>query len=40
VKTIDIHAHWFPPEWVRLMEREAERDGILGRNAARLLGLG
>jgi aminocarboxymuconate-semialdehyde decarboxylase len=27
VKTIDIHAHWFPPEWVRLMEREAERFG-------------
>ncbi|MFO1361376.1 MAG: amidohydrolase family protein [Burkholderiales bacterium] len=27
MKTIDIHAHWFPPEWVRLMERDAGRFG-------------
>jgi aminocarboxymuconate-semialdehyde decarboxylase len=27
VKTIDIHAHWFPPEWVRLMEQDAGRFG-------------
>ena len=27
MKTIDIHAHWFPVEWVRLMEQDAERFG-------------
>jgi len=27
LKTIDIHAHWFPVEWVRLMEQDAERFG-------------
>ena len=25
--TIDIHAHWFPAEWVRLMEQDAGRFG-------------
>jgi len=27
LKTIDIHAHWFPAEWVRLMEQDAGRFG-------------
>jgi aminocarboxymuconate-semialdehyde decarboxylase len=27
MKTIDIHAHWFPAEWVRLMEQDAGRFG-------------
>jgi aminocarboxymuconate-semialdehyde decarboxylase len=25
--TIDIHAHWYPAEWLRLMEQDAERSG-------------
>lgn len=25
--TIDIHAHWYPVEWLRLMEQDAERFG-------------
>lgn len=34
MKTIDIHAHWFPPEWVRLMEQDAGRFGAkLARTA-------
>jgi aminocarboxymuconate-semialdehyde decarboxylase len=27
MKTIDIHAHWYPAEWLRLMEQDAERHG-------------
>jgi len=27
MKTIDIHAHWYPVEWLRLMEQDAERFG-------------
>jgi aminocarboxymuconate-semialdehyde decarboxylase len=27
MKTIDIHAHWYPTEWLRLMEQDAERFG-------------
>jgi aminocarboxymuconate-semialdehyde decarboxylase len=27
VRTIDIHAHWYPAEWVRLMEKDGERHG-------------
>jgi aminocarboxymuconate-semialdehyde decarboxylase len=26
-RTIDIHAHWYPAEWLRLMEKDAERHG-------------
>jgi len=25
--TIDIHAHWYPAEWLRLMEQDSERCG-------------
>lgn len=32
---IDTHTHFFPGEWVRLLEREL----ILGKTAARLLKL-
>jgi aminocarboxymuconate-semialdehyde decarboxylase len=27
MNTIDIHAHWYPTEWLRLMEQDAERFG-------------
>ena len=31
--TIDTHAHWFPQEWVTLIEKEGERNSAkLGRN--------
>lgn len=31
---IDIHAHWYPPQWVDLLEREGPRIGAeIGRNA-------
>jgi aminocarboxymuconate-semialdehyde decarboxylase len=30
----DIHAHWFAPEWLALLEREADANGAkMGRNA-------
>jgi len=30
---IDVHAHWFPPEWIELLEREGVPNGaIMGRN--------
>lgn len=30
---LDAHAHWFPPEWMELLEREGPRHGVvLGRN--------
>jgi aminocarboxymuconate-semialdehyde decarboxylase len=25
--TIDIHAHWYPPEWLRLIERDGPKEG-------------
>src|SRR5215467_1789421 len=34
VRVIDVHAHWYPPEWVALIEREGEANGArIGRNA-------
>lgn len=34
MKTTDVHAHWFAPEWVGLLEREAAANGAkMGRNA-------
>ena len=34
VRVIDIHAHWYPPEWVALLEREGDANGAkMGRNA-------
>ena len=33
VKVIDVHAHWYPPEWVALLEREGDANGAkMGRN--------
>jgi aminocarboxymuconate-semialdehyde decarboxylase len=33
VKVIDVHAHWYPPEWVALLEREGDANGAkIGRN--------
>jgi aminocarboxymuconate-semialdehyde decarboxylase len=33
VATVDTHAHWFPDEWVKLIEKEGARNGAkLGRN--------
>ena len=30
---IDIHAHWFPPEWVQLLEKEGPANGMtIGQN--------
>jgi aminocarboxymuconate-semialdehyde decarboxylase len=32
-RIIDVHAHWYPPEWIALMEREGEANGAkIGRN--------
>jgi hypothetical protein len=34
VRVIDIHAHWYPPEWVALMERAGDANGAkMGHNA-------
>ena len=34
MKITDIHAHWFAPQWVALLEREADANGAtMGRNA-------
>jgi aminocarboxymuconate-semialdehyde decarboxylase len=27
MKTVDIHAHWYPIEWIRLFEKDAAKDG-------------
>ncbi len=27
VRSIDIHAHWFPAEWIRLMQSDGAREG-------------
>src|SRR5438270_10961795 len=27
MKTIDIHAHWYPAEWIRLFEKDGPREG-------------
>ena len=30
---VDAHAHWFPPEWMDLLEREGPKHGVvLGQN--------
>ncbi len=32
-RTIDVHAHWYPKAWVRLLERDGPADGAqIGRN--------
>src|SRR5438067_256950 len=36
MKTIDIHAHWYPEEWVRLFERDGPKEGAaLERDGAK-----
>ena len=33
MRVIDVHAHWYPPEWVALLEREGDANGAkMGRN--------
>jgi len=33
MSAVDVHAHWFAPEWVDLLEREADANGArMGRN--------
>lgn len=33
MRAIDVHAHWFPPEWVSLLEQEGAANGAtMGRN--------
>ena len=27
MRTVDIHAHWYPAEWLRLFERDGAREG-------------
>ena len=34
MSAIDVHAHWFPPEWIALLEAEGNANGAkMGRNA-------
>src|SRR5262245_21357383 len=34
-RVIDAHTHWYPPEWVELVQKEGEAAGArLGRNAS------
>ncbi len=34
MRITDVHAHWFAPEWVGLLEREAAAHGAtMGSNA-------
>src|SRR5258706_12489655 len=27
MRTIDIHAHWYPQEWLKLVEKEGPKEG-------------
>ena len=27
MRTVDIHAHWYPPEWIRVFEKDGAREG-------------
>ena len=41
VKVIDIHAHWYPPEWIDLLVKEGEANGAkIGRNARDFITVG
>ena len=31
---VDTHAHWFPPEWIDLMEAEGNRNGAVVKRTA------
>jgi len=36
MKTIDIHAHWYPEEWIRLFEKDGPKEGAaLGREGGK-----
>ena len=38
VRSVDIHAHWYPIEWLKMFEREAPSEGgKLERDANRFL---
>ncbi|MSQ51886.1 MAG: amidohydrolase [Betaproteobacteria bacterium] len=38
VRTIDIHAHWYPVEWLKLFERDAPKEGgKLERDASQFM---
>ena len=38
VRVVDVHAHWYPPEWLALMEKEGDANGAkMSRNARGLL---
>ena len=34
-RVIDIHAHWYPPQWLELIEKEAGANGATGSSAMR-----
>ena len=41
VRVIDIHAHWYPPEWIALLEAKGEANGAkIGKNASGLTTIG
>jgi aminocarboxymuconate-semialdehyde decarboxylase len=27
MRTVDIHAHWYPPEWIRVFEKDGAKEG-------------
>jgi hypothetical protein len=27
MRTIDIHAHWYPEEWLKLFEKDGPKEG-------------
>ena len=34
MRIINTHAHWYPPEWIDLLDKEGANNGaIIGRNA-------
>ena len=34
-RVIDVHAHWYPPQWLELVEKEAAANGATGSSATR-----
>ena len=34
MKTVDIHAHWYPEEWLRLFEKDGPKEGAALERAA------
>ena len=35
MRTIDIHAHWYPPEWLRVFEQDGPKEGARLERTAR-----